>query len=627
VAITPDGRKAVSGSSDKTCIIWDIDTGEVLNTLTHTSGITAVAITSNGGKVIFGSFDGTCTTWDLDNFQSINTFKGHTEMVTAIACTPDGKKAISGSNDKTCILWDMKFGNRINILKGNIWAVYAVSITPDGQRAVSGHGYHPVGWEINAGSWDYGFIIWNLNNGHVINFCNEKRDDIKAVAITPDGKRAIINYYGNNCIVIDLNARTATNATKNSFNSSAVMVTRNRGIAISLIGGIYNIWDLDTEQIIKTLSHNLNINELSGFTPDGKKVISISDDTCIIWDMDTGQIINRLKHSFRITDFDITPDGKGFVTGSLDHSCILWDLKTGMTIMQLEFPRSIYSVTISPNGKLAIIVSYDLGFVLDLDTRHVIHTLKGHSKYIDGITITPDGKRAISVAGDIHIIWNLSTGGDINSLRFAYRSTALSITPDGKKAISISGDTCIVWNTNTGEIVHILYGHTKDIETFTITPDGKSVITGSYDNTCIVWNIEEGKMAAIYFSQEHVRTIDYYSCGILGCNSNSIFLFHLGKDLLYPGYKIVTIRQIWDFELKIFLPFSADCPLCGHRFSPPDSILATIENIIKNAGLRPDQSPCLELPDAAWEDPDLLGNCPKCGGELKFNPFIAGEDN
>jgi hypothetical protein len=52
--------------------------------------------------------------------------------------------------------------------------------------------------------------------------------------------------------------------------------------------------------------------------------------------------------------------------------------------------------------------------------------------------------------------------------------------------------------------------------------------------------------------------------------------------------------------------------------------LATIEGITKKAGLRPEQSPCLELPDEAWEEPGLLGFCPECGEELKFNPFIAG---
>jgi hypothetical protein len=31
----------------------------------------------------------------------------------------------------------------------------------------------------------------------------------------------------------------------------------------------------------------------------------------------------------------------------------------------------------------------------------------------------------------------------------------------------------------------------------------------------------------------------------------------------------------------------------------------------------------LELPDEAWEEPKLLSECPKCGGKLKFNPFIV----
>lgn len=86
----------------------------------------------------------------------------------------------------------------------------------------------------------------------------------------------------------------------------------------------------------------------------------------------------------------------------------------------------------------------------------------------------------------------------------------------------------------------------------------------------------------------------------------------------------MTIKRIWDFESQQYLSLSADCPLCGLRFSPPASVLETIETIIKKTGLRPGQSPCLELPDEAWEDPGLLGECPKCGGKLRFNPFVAG---
>ena len=114
---------------------------------------------------------------------------------------------------------------------------------------------------------------------------------------------------------------------------------------------------------------------------------------------------------------------------------------------------------------------------------------------------------------------------------------------------------------------------------------------------------------------------------VLVCHSGEVVILYLEKELLYSGLAINTIRQIWDFEYEKYHELSADYPLCGHRFAPPDSVIGTIENITKKTGLGPEQSPCFELPAEAWEEHGLLGNCPKCGGELKFNPFIAGEDN
>jgi len=54
-----------------------------------------------------------------------------------------------------------------------------------------------------------------------------------------------------------------------------------------------------------------------------------------------------------------------------------------------------------------------------------------------------------------------------------------------------------------------------------------------------------------------------------------------------------------------------------------DHILEVIRSINREAGLRPDQSPCLELPDEAWEEPRLLSECPLCHKPLRFNPFIV----
>ena len=110
---------------------------------------------------------------------------------------------------------------------------------------------------------------------------------------------------------------------------------------------------------------------------------------------------------------------------------------------------------------------------------------------------------------------------------------------------------------------------------------------------------------------------------IVGCSSGEVIILNANREMMCSGPCTLTIRKIWDFKLKQFKRLSAECPLCGHSFAPPTTVLATIENITKLNKLRPEQSPCIDLPDEASEEPGLIGNCPRCGERLKFNPFIS----
>ena len=42
---------------------------------------------------------------------------------------------------------------------------------------------------------------------------------------------------------------------------------------------------------------------------------------------------------------------------------------------------------------------------------------------------------------------------------------------------------CRVWDLTTGECKQVLEGHTDIVYSVGITPDGKTAISGSYDNT------------------------------------------------------------------------------------------------------------------------------------------------
>ena len=61
----------------------------------HSGPVHAVAVTPDGRRAISASDDKTLRVWDLESGQSLRTLKGHTDWLTAVAVTPDGRRAIS----------------------------------------------------------------------------------------------------------------------------------------------------------------------------------------------------------------------------------------------------------------------------------------------------------------------------------------------------------------------------------------------------------------------------------------------------------------------------------------------------------------------------------------------------
>ena len=67
VAFSPDGKRIVSGSGDKTVKVWDARTGqELLSLKGHTSVVCAVAFSPDGTRIVSGSWDKTVKVWDAD---------------------------------------------------------------------------------------------------------------------------------------------------------------------------------------------------------------------------------------------------------------------------------------------------------------------------------------------------------------------------------------------------------------------------------------------------------------------------------------------------------------------------------------------------------------------------------
>ena len=80
VGVTPDGRYAVSGSSDFTLKLWDLRIKGIVRTLHgHEASVNGIAFTPDSKYVLSASSDRTLKQWDLDADTEPEKSAGHGE--------------------------------------------------------------------------------------------------------------------------------------------------------------------------------------------------------------------------------------------------------------------------------------------------------------------------------------------------------------------------------------------------------------------------------------------------------------------------------------------------------------------------------------------------------------------
>ena len=172
IAIAPNTRRLISSSGDG-IKIWNLETGELLQSLSSPAPVWSIAIAPDESRFISGDSDGNITAWDLETGNSLYSV-GVASVVWSVAIAPDGESFVSGDSASTIRQWKLETGAPVRTFSGHQSDVRAVAITPDGKTLASG-------------SWDKTIKVWSLETGELQATLEGHRDRVVSLAINGNG--------------------------------------------------------------------------------------------------------------------------------------------------------------------------------------------------------------------------------------------------------------------------------------------------------------------------------------------------------------------------------------------------------------------------------------------------------
>jgi WD40 repeat protein len=278
VAFSPDGRLALSSTGDDqgaefTIHVWEVKTGKEIRSLEGHSGKVWGAVFSPDGKRILScSQDRTLRVWDVETGKELKSLEGHPEGVLTVAISPDGKRALSGGWDQTVRLWDLESGKELKVLEGHTHHVRRVAFSPDGKRALSG-------------GWDKAVRLWDLETGATLKTLEGHTDIVHGVAFLPDGRRAVSCAFDGTIRLWDLESGKQTKEISGPDEMHGLALSADgRRLLTAAWDRTLRLWDLEGGKELHCFQGHKNKVNTAAFSPDGHYALSGGDDRIVrLW--------------------------------------------------------------------------------------------------------------------------------------------------------------------------------------------------------------------------------------------------------------------------------------------------------------------------------------------------------
>jgi WD40 repeat protein len=329
----PGGRHILSASRDGTARLWCLpaadpvairpaaEVGEVRKFEGHAEGIRRIALSSDGRRALSAAYDETVRLWDIASGHELRRFKGHTQPhIQTVAFWHDGRHALSGGDDRVLRLWDLEDGQETRHFLEQASEIRHLAISPDGRFLLSC-------------SKDSDVLLWDARAETILHRLGGHEGGASSLAFSPDSRQALTGSSRGGVIrlwdtAIGQEVRRLTGHNPQTDIICLAFFPEGRYAISGGEDASIRLWDLTTGRELRQLAGHTSGVFGVAVSPDGRRVLSCGwDKTVRLWDVSSAKEVKRLTgHGEPVWDVTFTPEGGYALSGSADKTLRLWRL-------------------------------------------------------------------------------------------------------------------------------------------------------------------------------------------------------------------------------------------------------------------------------------------------------------
>lgn len=521
-------NKVKGNAKENNVYVWDVQTGEKIKTLVHSTEIHEALWSKNGNYILTAGDDGLIRLWDVEREDVKINFVGHNESVNDISWSNDEQQILSASHDDTIIIWNAKTGEQVARLTGHRgWAIQAI--------------WNQNETRIISISDDTTIRIWNPFQGTESATLTGHTESIGYVEWSHDGTR----------IVTASEDKTA------------------------------RIWDATTGEMLFLLyPHEGPVNQ-AVWSPDDKYIITVSNEGLIrFWNTQNGRLLRVINgHEIFVNQAMWYDDGNGLavVTASEDRTTKLWSLlPPDQVILKHTFVaqgainRAVWN---HAGTKLATVAFYMEGTpiqIWDVSTGRELLSMVGHIANVGYIDWNRDDTEVVTASDDnTAIIWDAITGAQLFVLDDHTGSVNQATwQPSGSLIVTASDDgRAIIWDSTNGNPIYVLEGHGNKVNQANWDPKGDYIVTASDDKTARIWDVQNGTQVAVLEGHSGFVNQAVWDPGgkriATASTDNTVRIYYVLLDDLLQIACQKVVRNMSSSEWRLFMgdkPYRETCP-------------------------------------------------------------------